>query len=122
MKVLFVSPEVSPLVRTGGLGDAVGSLPIAIKALGIDVQDPLPSPPRMQGPQNDLFSKNRNRLFRKRAIPVRIGETTLGSSGIPVYLLENDSLFDRPGIYADSEGDYPDNPTRASSCPSPPSS
>ncbi|HCY57735.1 MAG TPA: hypothetical protein DHU78_02630, partial [Opitutae bacterium] len=29
MKILFVSPEVSPLVRTGGLGDVVGSLPHA---------------------------------------------------------------------------------------------
>ncbi|WP_407680359.1 glycogen/starch synthase, partial [Candidatus Chordibacter forsetii] len=24
MKVLFVSPEVNPIVRTGGLGDVVG--------------------------------------------------------------------------------------------------
>ena len=67
----------------------------------------------MQGPQNDLFSKTGTVSLGKEQIPVRIGETTLGSSGIPVYLLENDSLFDRPGIYADSEGDYPDNPTRA---------
>ncbi|NBU86179.1 MAG: hypothetical protein EBS13_02480, partial [Verrucomicrobia bacterium] len=29
MKVLFVSPEISPFARTGGLGEVVGSLPFA---------------------------------------------------------------------------------------------
>jgi len=38
MKVLFVSPEVNPIVRTGGLGDVVGSLPLALHALGVDVR------------------------------------------------------------------------------------
>ena len=33
MKVLFVSPEVNPIVRTGGLGDVVGSLPLALSEL-----------------------------------------------------------------------------------------
>ena len=31
MNVLFVSPEVSPFARTGGLGEVVGSLPSALK-------------------------------------------------------------------------------------------
>ena len=30
LKVLFVSPEVSPFARTGGLGEVVGSLPLAL--------------------------------------------------------------------------------------------
>ena len=38
MKVLFVSPEVAPIARAGGLGDVVGALPIALQRLGIDVR------------------------------------------------------------------------------------
>ena len=37
MNVLFVSPEVSPIVRTGGLGDVVGSLPRIVEVC-IDVK------------------------------------------------------------------------------------
>ena len=113
MKVLFVSPEVSPLVRTGGLGDVVGSLPIAIKELGIDVRILCPLHRECRALETIFFPKTGTVRLGKDKISVRIGETTLGPSGIPVYLIENNSLFDRPGIYADSDGDYPDNPTRA---------
>jgi starch synthase len=113
MKVLFVSPEVSPLVRTGGLGDVVGSLPIAIKALGIDVRILCPLHRECKTLPTTFFPKKGTVALGKDKIDIRIGETTLGPCEIPVYLIENDSLFDRPGIYADSNGDYPDNPTRA---------
>lgn len=37
MKVLFVTPECAPLVKTGGLGDVSAALPRALSALGHDV-------------------------------------------------------------------------------------
>ena len=43
---------------------------------------------------------------------LKIREVKLGQSEIPVYLLENKFLFDRPGIYSDKNGNYPDNPLR----------
>lgn len=38
MKVLFVSSEVSPYSKTGGLADVAGALPEALRARGIDVR------------------------------------------------------------------------------------
>ena len=42
MKVLFVSAEVSPFAKVGGLADVAGSLPKAIKKAGHDVKVVMP--------------------------------------------------------------------------------
>ena len=113
MKVLFVSPEVNPLVRTGGLGDVVGSLPLALDKLGVDVRIVCP-----------FFRscKDLNAHTLPQKIAVKIGDqlitgsfrqTNLGKSNVLVYLIDIPSLYDREGVYSDSKGDFPDNPQRA---------
>ena len=42
MKVLFVSAESYPFIKTGGLGDVAFALPKALKSLGVDVRIMLP--------------------------------------------------------------------------------
>ena len=42
LKVLFVSSEVAPFAKTGGLADVVGALPKALRALGLDVRVAMP--------------------------------------------------------------------------------
>ena len=42
MKVLFVSSEVFPLIKTGGLADVSGSLPNALQRLGVDIRILMP--------------------------------------------------------------------------------
>ena len=38
LKVLMLSAEISPFVKTGGVADVVGELPRALRALGHDVR------------------------------------------------------------------------------------
>ena len=42
MKVLFASSEAAPFVKTGGLGDVVGSLPSVLREKGVDARVILP--------------------------------------------------------------------------------
>ena len=43
MRVLFVTPECVPLAKAGGLGDVSAALPVALRALGVDVRVLLPA-------------------------------------------------------------------------------
>ena len=45
MKVLFVTPECYPLVKTGGLADVTGALPLALGPLGVEVEVLMPAYP-----------------------------------------------------------------------------
>lgn len=42
LRVLFVSAEVSPFAKVGGLADVAGSLPLALSRLGVDVRVAMP--------------------------------------------------------------------------------
>ena len=42
LKILIVSSEASPFIKSGGLGDVAGSLPKALKELGADVRVVIP--------------------------------------------------------------------------------
>ena len=113
MNVLFVSPEVNPLVRTGGLGDVVGSLPLALKKLGIDVRIICPFHRECKGIESKTLKKNFVVKIRKKSITGSIRQTKLGNSDVPAYMIDLPEFYDRNGIYSDEHGDFPDNAQRA---------
>ncbi|MFS8064607.1 MAG: glycogen/starch synthase, partial [Luteimonas sp.] len=45
MRILQVSAELYPLLKTGGLADVAGALPVALAAAGEDVRVLLPGFP-----------------------------------------------------------------------------
>ena len=42
MKILYISSEITPFAKTGGLADVAQALPKAIKALGHDIRTVMP--------------------------------------------------------------------------------
>lgn len=48
VRVLAVASEVYPLVKTGGLADVAGALPVALKAHGVEMRTLLPGYPDVQ--------------------------------------------------------------------------
>ena len=114
MKVLLVSPEVTPLARTGGLGDVVGALPPALKAKGVDARILCPlHKGSLNGREGKALNGSLTIRMGSRKRKVRIIETRLPGSAIPVYLISHKGLYDRKGLYAGLKGDYSDNAERS---------
>jgi starch synthase len=110
LKVWFLSPEVAPFAKTGGLADVAGSLPSALNGLGVDVAIGLPFYRTVR--ERDLFP---TRIVAGLEVPFANGSLngdvfeTKTEEGIPVYLFEREDLFDRPNLYGARGGDYYDN-------------
>jgi starch synthase len=110
MRVLYVTAELYPWVRSGGLGDVAAALPPALAAEGIDVRLLLPGYPGFL----DAFSgiADAARLYTPFAAErIRLALARLPESGRLAYLVDQPTLYDRPGgAYADPSGrDWPDN-------------
>ena len=99
MKILFVASEGAPFIKTGGLGDVIGSLPKALQGLGLDVRVILPkySNISMDYIKNMKFIKTINVPLSWRNQGCDIYR--LEHQGIKYYFLKNSYYFDRPNIY-----------------------
>ncbi len=112
MKVLFVTPECYPLVKTGGLADVTGALPLALAPFDVDARVLLPAYPGVR----EQLTEVRNvaplpNLFGGSGT-LSAGRT---ADGLQVLLLEAPHLYTRTGggPYLDAEGnDWPDNHRR----------
>lgn len=112
MKILFVSSEIAPLAKTGGLADVAGSLPPSLADKGVDIALVMPKYRGIDGKAEPVAS-----LEFKIGKTTRFGrvlKTTLPGSDLPLYLIECDEYFDRDGLYTESGADYPDNLERFS--------
>ena len=100
LKILFVSPEVEPFVKVGGLADMVGALPKELAKLGHDV--------RVVCPAYGSIKSLAEWSARAEPLGVDVGsatrwartwETTLPGTSVPAYFLENNDFFARPEVY-----------------------
>ncbi|MDD1621430.1 MAG: glycogen synthase GlgA [Methylococcaceae bacterium] len=100
-KILFASSETHPLIKTGGLADVAGSLPIALSELGQEVRIIMPN---YQGINN--YEPGRYLCtVRVNNCDVNILETHLPNSGVIVWLVDYPPFFNFPGNpYVDEAG------------------
>lgn len=113
MRILFVSSEAYPLIKTGGLADVSGSLPAAIRDLGINIRILLPGYPSVLAKlQDKRLVTPIHELPEVGSINLLAGK--MPDTGVDVMVVENAQLFDRPGgPYNDSQGnDWNDNALR----------
>jgi starch synthase len=115
LKVLFLSSEVMPFAKTGGLADVAGALPIALKHQGIDVRVMMPFYRLIKegASKTRVLIKNLAVPFGERLLKAALFESNI-EGNIPVYLVDREDMFDRPNLYGNSKGDYYDNLERFS--------
>jgi starch synthase len=112
MRVLFVTSEVVPLIKTGGLADVSAALPAALRRLGDDVRVLIPGYPQVL---MALESFKVDAFFSgiKGFPDARLFSSVL-PDGVPLWVIDCPELFQRDGgIYQDGKGnDWPDNAMR----------
>ncbi len=118
LRVLMAAAECVPFAKVGGLGDVLGALPVALQKLGVSVTVVLP---RHRVIDLHKFGFERvtppgdGRVWLGiENLPYDVHRSKLPGSIVDVFLLGNDRLFDRPGIYFDTTTgrDYPDQADR----------
>ena len=101
-KILYISSEAFPLIKTGGLADVAGSLPIALTKQSQDARLLLPAYPEVLGKIKKRKVVSTSSYYH---LPVQIIETRLPGSNIIVWLVDCPALFNRPGgPYTDKHG------------------
>lgn len=112
LRILFVSPELSPWAKAGGLGDVSRDLPRALAQSDVDVRLLIPAYPALRDAfpgarQVADFPAPGGALAPARLIEARDGPLVL-------YLIECPRYYERPGtIYQTPQGsDWPDNALR----------
>jgi starch synthase len=110
VSVLAVASEIYPVIKTGGLADVVGALPMALRAEGIETRTLVPGYPAvttaLEAAEEVLSLPN----FYGGPARVLSGSC----AGIDLFVLDAAHLFGRPGNpYSSPDGaDWPDNAVR----------
>ncbi len=110
MDILFVSTELAPFVKVGGLADVAAGLTKALRLLGHKVTIVLP---RFRGLEaGGLLVARRLTPIRvqlgDRSVEVTVFDGRLASQ-VDLVLVDAPGLLDRPEVYGERGESYPDN-------------
>jgi starch synthase len=113
LKIVMIASECFPFAKVGGLADVVGGLAKALHSAGHEVIIVLPRYAAIDAARFEL------RPFVS-PLGVWMGDTlewcatwAANYGGMPVYFIEHEGYFGRPGLYNDAEfRDYGDNGRR----------
>lgn len=115
MNIVFISAEVDPFSKTGGLGDVSSAFPKAMKELGheIIVFTPLYKKIDIEEHNIKLVKKDLTAPIGDKLEIFELYESILPESQVTIYFIKNEYLY-RDGIYVDEKTgeDYADSPIR----------
>lgn len=101
LRILFVTSELNPLAKVGGLGDVAGALPRALCELGVDVRVALPKYDVIDTVKYPAERVKSDILVERcgKKETMAVWKTTIPQSDVPVYLIDNPDYIGNGGIY-----------------------
>ncbi|MCD8190583.1 MAG: glycogen synthase GlgA [Clostridiales bacterium] len=99
MKIFFVSSEVAPFIKTGGLADVAASLPPALAAMDNDVRVILPLYAGIGDQWRSQMTFVKYFYFRLGWRSSYCGLFQLDRGGVTYYFVDNETYFKRNGLY-----------------------
>ncbi len=116
MKILIVASEATPFAKTGGLGDVIGALPMALAKLGHEVSVCLPKYAGISFGPSLPTPVELSGTIRIDGTDYPMAASTLShrKKSLSHFFIENAHFFDRPELYRDpaTGTDYADNDER----------
>jgi len=109
-RICFLSAEISPYAKTGGLGDVSAALTRYLARRGHDVRVFVP----LHG-QMELQGVDRHPVANLQGLTVQVGARTFHydvhtarepGSEFWIYLIDCPAIFDRPRIYSDAPDEH----------------
>ncbi len=94
MKILLVASEVAPIVKIGGLGDVIGSLPKALEKIGVNADVIVPFYPKAKTEKLKVYKGLEIAVpFDNATHMVEVHNTKLPGSNVDVLMLKNAEYF-----------------------------
>ena len=98
MKILFVTSEATPYIKSGGLADVLGSLPKELVKQGVEASVVLPKYRDMKLADTLEFVTSFYIWVSWRREYCGVFKTEL--DGVTFYFIDNERYFGRPGLYS----------------------
>ena len=98
-KILFVSSEVSPYAKSGGLADVAGSLPKELLKMGYDISIIMPKYKEINVDMQYVTDYPIFMQGKKENCIIRKHEQDVDDKKLTTYFVDNITYFDRDGMY-----------------------
>ncbi len=107
MKIAFITTEVFPYAKVGGLGDVSSALPLALKSLKKEIDIFMPMYKDIDKKAHKIRKYNHWKPF-----DIKIGDKSYSvelfrvklDKKVNVFFIYNEELYNRSGIYTNTEG------------------
>lgn len=107
--IVFLTSEIYPFSKSGGLADVMGILPLTLSRLGVRVAVITPFYGRLSTGQYPVHLVHENCPVGYPWPDTTADIYQADYHGLPVYFVERGEYFDRRNYYCTEKGDYFDN-------------